>query len=203
MADARIGTRLRPIIRRFVSSTFSDLKLERDALQQRVFPKLEQLCLKEGFQFQAIDLCWGVSTEAGLNHRTMRICFEELRRSQEVSPEPNFLIWLGNRYRWRPLPEEISADEFRSLEEAAGQFEVAGQQPPPIEIQRQWYRLDKNSIAPVYIFQPRCKPKVGDPEQHGLHHGRSVARRRTNVVADHQPGFSRERVERPLCHANA
>ena len=37
----------------FVSSTFSDLKLERDALQQRVFPKLEQLCLKDGFPFRA------------------------------------------------------------------------------------------------------------------------------------------------------
>src|SRR2546428_2094898 len=96
--------RLRPIIRVFVSSTFSDLKLERDALQKRVFPELERLCLKEGFQFQAIDLRWGVSTEAGLNHRAMQICFEELRRSQEVSPEPNFLILLGNRYGWRAVP---------------------------------------------------------------------------------------------------
>ncbi|NUQ66603.1 MAG: DUF4062 domain-containing protein, partial [Pirellulales bacterium] len=155
--------RLRPIIRVFVSSTFSDLKLERDALQQRVFPKLEQLCRKEGFQFQAVDLRWGVSTEAGLDHRTMRICFEELRRSQEVSPEPNFLILLGNRYGWRPLPEEISADEFRSLEEAAGQIGAAGEQPLPVDILRQWYRLDENSLTPVYILQPRRKPNVGDP----------------------------------------
>lgn len=116
MADARAGTRLRPIIRVFVSSTFSDLKLERDALQQRVFPKLEQRCLKDGFQFQAIDLRWGVSTEAGLDHRTMRICFEELRRSQEDSPAPNFLILLGNKYGWRPLPEQISQIEFAELQ---------------------------------------------------------------------------------------
>jgi hypothetical protein len=73
--------RFRPIIRVFVSSTFSDLKIERDALQKRVFPKLQQMCLREKFQFQAIDLRWGVSAEAGLDHRTMRICFEELRRS--------------------------------------------------------------------------------------------------------------------------
>jgi hypothetical protein len=119
MTDERARKRRRPLIRVFVSSTFSDLKLERDALQQRVFPKLEQRCLAEGFQFQAIDLRWGVSTEAGLDHRTMRICFEELRRSQEVSPEPNFLILLGNRYGWRPLPEEISEEEFRELNKAA------------------------------------------------------------------------------------
>jgi len=57
-----------------------------------------------------------VPTEASLDHRTMRICFEELRRSQEISSQPNFLILLGNRYDWRPLPEEVSEDEFRRLE---------------------------------------------------------------------------------------
>ena len=65
--------RLLPIIRLFVSSTFSDMKHERNALQRKVFPKLEQLCLQQGFQFQAIDLRWGVPAEAGLDYRTMRI----------------------------------------------------------------------------------------------------------------------------------
>ena len=65
----------RPVFRVFVSSMFSDLKPERNALLEHVFPKLEQLCGQNGFQFQAIDLRWGVSSEAGLDHRTMRICF--------------------------------------------------------------------------------------------------------------------------------
>ena len=43
----------------FVSSTFSDLKAERDALQREVFPKLKELCLKHGCRFQAIDLRGG------------------------------------------------------------------------------------------------------------------------------------------------
>src|SRR6266511_1451112 len=113
MLDDQPQIRRRPVIRVFVSSTFTDLKHERDALQRDVFPKLEQLCASRQFQFQAIDLRWGVPTEASLDHRTMRICFEELRRSQEISPQPNFLILLGNRYGWRPLPEEGSEDEFR------------------------------------------------------------------------------------------
>jgi Domain of unknown function (DUF4062) len=45
----------------FVSSTFGDLKEERNALQRRVFPKLRELCLQHGCRFQAIDLRWGVS----------------------------------------------------------------------------------------------------------------------------------------------
>ena len=45
-----------PIIRVFISSTFSDLKPERITQQAQVLPRLEQLRLKSGFQFQAIDL---------------------------------------------------------------------------------------------------------------------------------------------------
>ena len=120
MIEDKAQPRRRPVIRVFVSSTFTDLKHERDALQRDVFPKLEQVCASRQFQFQAIDLRWGVPTEASLDHRTMQICFEELRRSQEISPQPNFLILLGNRYGWRPLPEEVSEDEFRS--EASGTF---------------------------------------------------------------------------------
>lgn len=56
MADARSRTRLRPIIRVFVSSTFSDLKPERDEPARRMFRKLEQLSLKGESHFQAIDL---------------------------------------------------------------------------------------------------------------------------------------------------
>ena len=40
--------RFRPVIRVFVSSTFSDLQPERNALQAQVFSKLEQLCAQNG-----------------------------------------------------------------------------------------------------------------------------------------------------------
>ncbi len=168
MTNPRSGTRRRPIFRIFVSSTFGDLKLERDALQQGVFPELEQRCLKQGFEFQAIDLRWGVSTEAGLDHRTMQICLEELRRSQEVSPEPNFLILLGNRCGWRPLPEEISLDEFNDLVKAA---KTGGESEGPIteihgktaeQILRDWYRCDNNVLLP--------HPSTDKPDREPLNH---------------------------------
>ena len=102
MSDPSTAAYRRPVTRVFVSSTFSDLKEERNALHRDAFPALETFCLRHGFQFQAIDLRWGVPTEAGLDHRTMRICFEEIRRSQELTPRPNFLILLGSRVRRRP-----------------------------------------------------------------------------------------------------
>lgn len=75
-----------PVIRVFVSSTFSDLVAERNALAENVWPKLEHYCRQRGFTFQAIDLRWGVPSEAGLDHRTMQICMEELRRAGRPHP---------------------------------------------------------------------------------------------------------------------
>ena len=99
----------------FISSTFNDLKEERNALQQQVFPKLEKLCEQNGCRFQAIDLRWGISEEADLDQQTMRICLEEVERCQRISPKPNFIILLGDRYGWVPLPAEIPSTEYDDL----------------------------------------------------------------------------------------
>lgn len=182
--------RRQPIIRLFISSTFNDLKQERDALQKEVFPHLEEFCQKNGFQFQAIDLRWGVSGEAGLHHRAMQICFEELRRSQDVSPKPNFLILLGNRYGWRPLPEAISSSEYNCLVAAAAALEdqiaalpqpTDDRQPPesavvaekiawllkhPLQgkqasqVLQDWYRFDQNVLV--------ADPGLTDPDREQL-----------------------------------
>jgi hypothetical protein len=86
----------------FVSSTFADLKAERDALSERVFPRLRELCRQHGARFQAVDLRWGVSSEASLDQRAMLICLEELRRCRQISPRSNFFVLLGDCYGWRP-----------------------------------------------------------------------------------------------------
>ena len=164
MSDTKQQVRLRPVIRVFVSSTFSDMKHERNALEADAFPKLEQLCQRQGFQFQAIDLRWGVSTEAGLDHRTMRICFDELRRAREISPRPNFLILLGNRYGWRPLLEEISVEEFHRLEHAAVQIPGSGDKSA-VAVLREWYREDTNAIPPVYLLESR-RQDLGDDQDY-------------------------------------
>ena len=156
-----------PIIRLFVSSTFVDFVHERNALQQ-MFGNLERLCSHQGFQFHAIDLRWGVSQEAGLHHRTMQICFEELRRSQVVSPRPNFLVLLGNHYGWRPLPEEISQEEFSRLEQAAG--ELGGPAEATLD---EWYPCDRNAVPhPVHVLRARTgafrQPQQWEPVEETL-----------------------------------
>jgi WD40 repeat protein len=135
-------------IRVFVSSTFEDMKAERDALQRHVFPELQRQCRQKGWQLQAIDLRWGISEEAGADQRTMRICLREIARCQEQSPRPNFLILLGDRYGWRPLPEVIPHTEY-------GQFiDVMSDETKAAFTQ--WYREDRNACPePEWVLQPR------------------------------------------------
>ena len=106
----------------FVSSTFGDLVAERNALQERVFPKLRDLCRAYGCRFQAIDLRWGIREEAGYDQQTMKICLNEIARCQRITPRPNFIVLLGDRYGWRPLPPEIEAGEFGRLIAAIAVF---------------------------------------------------------------------------------
>ena len=127
----------------FVSSTFSYLKAERNALQQQVFPKLRELCIQHGCRFQAIDLRWGVRDEATLDQQTMRICLEEISRCQRVTPRPNFIVILGDRYGWYPLPYEIPAEEF---EEILRNVSDTGDRKRLTN----WYKRDDNTVSPVY-----------------------------------------------------
>lgn len=145
-------------VRLFVSSTFSDMAAERDLLQRQVFPRLKQLCMAKGLRFQAIDLRWGVSAEAGRHNRTMRICLRELRRCQVGPIKPNFLILLGDRYGWRPLPETVPADLFERLEHA-----IRTQDADTAQVLVDCYRRDNNAVPPEYVLQPR-PPAFDDPQ---------------------------------------
>jgi len=61
--------RSKKVFKLFISSTFSDFKKEREALHTDVFPEIEEYCLSKGYQFQAIDLRWGVSEDAQLDQK--------------------------------------------------------------------------------------------------------------------------------------
>jgi Domain of unknown function (DUF4062) len=141
----------------FISSTFADFKAEREALQSRVFPKLRELCTAQGCRFQAIDLRWGVSEEAALDQQAMVICLEELRRCQRTTPRPNFVILMGQRYGWRPLPPYILAQEFAELKRHVPAANRS--------LLTQWYGLDRpdsNAVPPQYWLQPR-RGRYEDP----------------------------------------
>ena len=132
----------------FVSSTFNDFVEERNALQRYVFPRLAELCASRQARFQAIDLRWGVSEEAGLDQRAVAICLDEIARCQRLTP-PNFIVLLGARYGWRPLPSQIERTELETL-----LAKVPDTDGPESEraLLGSWYRLDENAAS---RFGPR------------------------------------------------
>ena len=134
----------RKIFRLFISSTFSDFKEERKILQTNVFPLIKEYASKEGYIFQPIDLRWGVSNEAQLDQKTLELCLSEVRACK-TNMHPNFLIMIGDRYGWVPLPYAIEQDEFNTLLEKVDNKELL----------QKWYKLDKNQLPHSYLIQER------------------------------------------------
>jgi hypothetical protein len=148
--DGPVRTERRDLIFRvFVSSTFEDMKPERNALQKVVFPQLREYCRQRNARFQAVDLRWGVSEESSFDQQTMSICMRELERCQQISPRPNFVVLLGNRYGWVPLPASIQADEFDLLLGPISRVEADR------IVLDEWYRLDENAEPGQYVLLPR------------------------------------------------
>jgi voltage-gated potassium channel Kch/tetratricopeptide (TPR) repeat protein len=142
-----------PVFRVFVSSTFGEFQGQRDKLQEGAFRELAKFCEKNGTRFQAIDLRWGVTEEAGRAHNTIELCKEEIRRCKDMTPKPNFLVLVGKDYGWIPLPAVIPEDELKDhLREN------------PSGIVSRWYKLDKNAVPPVYVLQRRHGDFLKDSE---------------------------------------
>jgi WD40 repeat protein len=129
--------------RLFVSSTFADFAAEREVLQAKVFPRLDEYCAAKGYQFYPLDLRWGISEEAGRDQRTADICLEEVEAANGYPP-PNFLILLGDRYGWVPLPFAIARDEYEAM---LAWLDARGDQDGADTV-RFVYRLDENRLVP-------------------------------------------------------
>ena len=134
------------IFRVFVSSTFTDMKEERNLLQKHTFPRLERHCERHGAKFQAVDLRWGVNEESQRNQKTVEICLNEVERCQRISPKPNFIILLGDKYGWQPVPAKIPEADMESI------FSIIGKNDETIN---KWYLKDTNAIPPEYVLRPR------------------------------------------------
>lgn len=143
------------LVRIFVSSTFQDMERERDALQMYVVPRLQSWCQNQGWQFEMVDLRWGISEEASQANRTMSICLEELATCQNLSPKPHLLLLLGERYGWIPLPEKLTLDEVNNILKTADENEKI--------VFGKVYQIEKNNYPASYELQ--ANPGMAEEEQ--------------------------------------
>ncbi len=132
--------------RLFISSTFNDFRREREVLQTEVFPHIKEYCSKKGYTFQPIDLRWGINEEAQLDQKTLELCLDEVRSCKSY-PYPNFLVMLGDRYGWIPLPYAVESREFEEILSHVDDEEK--------ELLLQWYIEDLNQLPASYILKER------------------------------------------------
>lgn len=96
----------------FVSSTFRDMDLERDMIQQQVYPRLNKLARPHGQSISFCDLRWGIDTsllesESG-SRKVLDVCLDEIDRCQ-----PPMVVILGYRYGWIPSQTLVEATANR------------------------------------------------------------------------------------------
>ena len=126
-------------------------------LRREVWPPLRELCAKNGARFQPIDLRWGVSEEAAVDQQAMNICLGEIERCQQVTPRPDFLVLLGNRYGWLPPPPQIPEGEFSAITTWLGEHPDAvlpwaedqvphADELPAKALLERWYERDDNAV---------------------------------------------------------
>ncbi len=91
-------------IKVFVSSTFEDMKAERDYLVTVVWPELKGRLEEVGLEFRDVDLRWGVPGKKTDDEPFNS--WEYCQRSIDGT-WPFFIALLGSRYGHIPDPEEI------------------------------------------------------------------------------------------------
>ena len=112
------------VVRVFISSTFSDMKEEREQLVKHVFPQLRKLCDQRGVTWGEVDLRWGITDEQSREGKVLPICLEEIR-----SCRPFFIGILGERYGFIPkkIRESLIEQEpwlMEHLEKSVTELEI-------------------------------------------------------------------------------
>lgn len=150
-------------LRLFISSTFSDLAEERNSLQRTAIPDLANRCADLGGRLQVVDLRWGVAEDVSRDQRTIEVCLAEIARSQRISPWLNFLIIVGDRYGWRPLPAAVT--------ERHGRLMRRRMTPGHRTLFDRWYGLDGNARPTEFRLlgraprpHPAASADAADPE---------------------------------------
>lgn len=145
----------------FLSSTFSDMQRERDAIQKYVLPQLSNYTIALGQLCAMTDLRWGINTdemnEQDAMCKIMDVC---LKKVEECNPY--FIILLGDNYG--SVPEDSLIDRFVSLYQSGANYssqELYGRSVTDIEIQHYLKVLRQKGVDEKIIVCFRSSKQIG------------------------------------------
>ncbi|CAK9110519.1 Uncharacterized WD repeat-containing protein alr3466 [Durusdinium trenchii] len=146
-------------VRFFVSSTFTDTKLERDLFYAVCAPYLRDVCRAKGLEFEMSEMRWGINNGLSQSHKTSALCMTELDRCVNESAAVQFVGILGNKYGYRPFPAEIEVGLFEELLKRVKDDDERG-------LLNKWFVHDDNhgvfALSPVTTHIPKYNPEVQD-----------------------------------------
>ena len=129
----------------FISSTFTDTRLERNILLDDILPELRRHGIPHGVEVTFVDMRWGIRDEHTLKHRTWLECQRELQRCRDESCGLFFLSLQSHKYGYRPLP--------RTIDHAAFERVINSSNEDIKNLAKVWFQYDRNSISPQYVLR--------------------------------------------------
>lgn len=67
-------------------------------LLEKTFPQIKLFCQARGYEFQVVDMRWGVRDESTDDHMGTELCLKELIQCRDISTGPIFVVQLFINY---------------------------------------------------------------------------------------------------------
>ncbi len=115
------------VVRVFISSTFLDMKEERNKLVKFTFLELRKLCSERQVELVEVDLRWGITDVQVAEGKVLPICLDEIKRCK-----PFFIGLLGERYG--SLPDKVSPELIKREPWLEEHFGKTGKSVTELEI---------------------------------------------------------------------
>lgn len=75
---------------------YIDTENERNMWMTDAYPKIKLFCQELGYEFQVVDMRWGVRNESVDEHNGTEMCLREVQQCQRLSTGPNFIVSTSN-----------------------------------------------------------------------------------------------------------
>lgn len=93
-------------------------------------------------------VCFKVRDESTDDHMTTELCMNEIKNCQRLSMGPNFVVFLGQKYGYRPIPTYILTSELMMIRDELISLNADA------SLLEMWYKKDSNAVPPISVLQP-------------------------------------------------